>query len=91
MIDSNGTLFQEILSNIPEKQKVLLYAIAKEGRAARITSADFIKRHRLTSASSVQFAIKKLLEKDLVTENNKSFSLNDRLFAMWINKLYGTK
>ena len=89
MIASNDTVFREILSNVPEKQKTLLYAIAREGEAERITSADFIKRHSLTSASSVQSATKKLLEKDLITEINKVFSVTDKLFAMWINKIYG--
>ena len=89
MITSNDTIFREILSNIPEKQKELLYAIAKEGEAERITSAAFIKRHSLASASSVQSAMKKLLEKDIITEINKVFSVTDRLFAMWMNKLYG--
>ncbi len=91
MIASNDTIFREILSNIPEKQKELLYAIAKEGEAARITSAAFIKRHSLASASSVQSAIKKLLEKDIITEINKVFSVTDRLFAMWMNRLYGER
>ncbi len=89
MIASNDTIFREILSNIPEKQKALLYAIARDGEAVRITSADFIKRHSLASASSVQSAAKKLLEKDYITEINKVFSVNDKLFAMWINKTYG--
>ena len=53
MIASNDTIFREILSNVPEKQKELLYAIAREGEAERITSADFIKRHSLTSALSL--------------------------------------
>jgi AAA+ ATPase superfamily predicted ATPase len=89
MIASNDTIFREILSNIPEKQKELLYAIAKESEAERITSAAFIKRHSLASASSVQSAMKKLLEKDFITEINKVFSVTDKLFAMWINRLYG--
>lgn len=91
MIATNDTIFREILSNIPEKQKELLYAIAKEGEVEQITSAKFIKRHSLTSASSVQSAIKKLLEKDLITEINKVFSVTDKLFAMWINGMYGNK
>lgn len=89
MIASNDTIFREILSNVPEKQKGLLYAIAKDGEAKHIMSADFIKRHSLASASSVQSAANKLLERDIVTEINKVFSVTDRLFAMWINKLYG--
>ncbi len=91
MVASNDTIFREILSNIPEKQKELLYVIAKEGEAERITSAAFIKRHSLASASSVQSAMKKLLEKDIITEINKVFSVTDRLFAMWMNRLYGER
>ena len=89
LIAYNDTIFREILSNIPEKQKALLYAIAKDGEAERITSAEFIKRHSLTSASSVQSATNKLLEKDIITEINKVYSVTDRLFGMWINNLYG--
>ncbi len=89
MIASNDTIFREILSNIPEKQKELLYAIAREGEAEQITSSAFVKRHKLTSASSVQSAMNKLLEKDVITEINKVFSVTDKLFAMWINRIYG--
>lgn len=91
MIAANDTIYREILSNIPEKQKELLYAIAKDGEAERITSAEFIKRHHLFSASSVQSATKKLLEKDIITEIGKVFSVTDKLFAMWINSIYGDK
>ena len=89
MVSANDTIFREILSNIPEKQKELLYAIAKEGESERITSAEFIKRHSLSSASSEQSAMKKLLDKDTITEINKVFMVTDKLFAMWINRLYG--
>ena len=90
MIASNDTIFREILSNVPEKQKGLLYAIAKEGEAGGITSAKFIKSHSLSSASSVQSAAKKLLERDIITEIKKSYSVTDRLFSLWINKIYGS-
>lgn len=86
MIASNDTIFREILSNIPEKQKALLYAIAKDGEATQITSIAFIKRHALSSASSVQAAAKKLLERDTITEINKIYSITDKLFAMWITR-----
>jgi len=91
MIDSNATIFREILSNIPEKQKELIYSIANDGEVGQITSSKFIKRHNLSSASSVQSALKKLLDKDIVTEINKRYSITDKLFAMWINNIYGNK
>lgn len=89
MINTNDTIFREILSNIPEKQKPLLYAIARDGEAERITSSEFIKKHSLASASSVQAAAKKLLERDIITQLNKKYSVTDKLFAMWINRIYG--
>lgn len=90
MMSLNDTIFREILSNISEKQKEVLYAIAREGDAEMITSAEFVNRHSLTSASSVQSAMRKLLEKDLVTEINKVYSVTDKLFGMWINtRLFG--
>ncbi|MGM9818980.1 MAG: ATP-binding protein [Paludibacteraceae bacterium] len=89
MINANDTIFREILSNISEKQKPLLYAIARDGEAERITSSEFIKKHSLASASSVQAAAKKLLERDIITQLNKKYSVTDKLFAMWINRIYG--
>ena len=88
MVASNDTIFREILSNIPEKQKALLYAIAKDGEAKSITSTEFIKRHSLPSASSVQSSARILLEKDYITCINKVYTLTDKLFAMWINRLF---
>ncbi|MFA6677212.1 MAG: ATPase, partial [Bacteroidales bacterium] len=89
MIMEHSTIFREILSNIPENRKALLYAIAIDGLAEKITSSEFIKRHNLPSASSVQASIKKLLDSDLVTEVNKSYQVTDKLFSMWINNMYG--
>lgn len=89
MINASDTIFREILSNIPEKQKPLLYAIARDGEAERITSSEFIKKHSLASASSVQAAAKKLLKRDIITQINKKYSVTDKLFAMWINRIYG--
>lgn len=89
VIESNATVYKEILSNIPEKQKEVLYAIANEGEATQVTSAEFVKNHRLTSPSSVQSAVSKLLDKDLITEIDKVYSLTDKFFAIWINRQFG--
>lgn len=91
LIAGNATIFREILSNIPEKQKELLYAIARDGEAERIMSSEFIQKHSLSSTSSIQSAIMKLLEKDIVTELDKKYSVTDKFFGMWINTIYGNK
>lgn len=86
MILDNDYKFSEILSRLTLPQKELLYAIAKEGIAKQITSAAFIKKHNLRSASSVQSAIKKLLELHLVTNSQATYYVEDQLMRLWLKK-----
>ena len=84
MMRESGRKYSETLSRLTLPQKELLYAIADEGHAQRITSGQFIKRHYLQSASSVQAAIRKLKEYGLVTSSNGSYYIEDQLFNYWI-------
>lgn len=89
LLEIYAPFFKQVLSETLEKQKQLLYAIALDGEAEGITSATFIKRHSLDSASSVQAAAKRLLEKDLITKEDKAYRLTDRFFTLWIKLLHG--
>lgn len=90
VINSKEPMLREQLSNIPDKHKPLLYAIAQEGEAERITSAKFVKDHKLASASAVQYAAAQLLTKGIITKLAGKYSINDPFFALWINRLYGS-
>lgn len=79
---------QEIFSRLPEKQKEILIAIAKEHKAKAVTSTQFIKKYKLSSSSSVQSGLKGLLEKDVVTQEEGVYQVYDRLFAIWIRRNY---
>ena len=63
IVDSFKFTYQEMIFRLPERQKDLLVAISKEGEAREITSGKFVRRYSLTSPSSVQAALKGLLEK----------------------------
>jgi hypothetical protein len=76
--------YQEQLVNLPPKQKQLLQAIAKEGRATGVTSGAFIRKYKLTSASSVQAALKPLLKSDIVTADDGQYRIYDYFFAEWL-------
>lgn len=78
--------YREVLSNLSLKQKQMMQALAKEGRVTGITSAEFITRHRLGSASSVQSAIAPLVEKDIITKTGDSYRIYDYFFTEWIRK-----
>ncbi|HEX7585668.1 MAG TPA: ATP-binding protein [Prolixibacteraceae bacterium] len=89
-IDSYRPLYQSTLSLLPERQKEILYAIAKEGKANAITSGGFIKKHGLLSQSSVQTAVKQLFDKKIITSENSVYQVYDRFFGLWLANLYGT-
>ena len=80
--------YVEQLNNLPVKQRQLLQAIAKEGRVKGITSAAFIKKYKLTSASSVQAALKPLLKSDILTNDNGQYRIYDYFFAQWFKEAF---
>lgn len=84
MILDNDYKFSEILSRLSLPQKELLYAIAKEGLAKQITSMAFVKKYNLRSASSVQSAIKKLMEYHLVSTSKATYYIDDQLMRLWL-------
>lgn len=89
-VDAQQTIYQNMTAMLSERQKELLFAIGKEGRAREITSADFIGKHGLHSLSSVQSAAKQLLEKEFITKEGNTYQVYDRFFGLWIAQTYGT-
>ena len=84
ILRANEFNYQSMLFQLPPKQKELLIAIAKEGKAQNLTSSAFVKKYRLTSSSSVQSAIKGLLEKNFVTTTLGTYEVYDKFFTMWL-------
>ena len=80
--------YRDLLSNIPQKQKIVLQAIAKEGVAHNITSAKFFKKYNLNSASSVQSAVKLLLKNDLLTQTDNGYRVYDFFLSEWLARMY---
>ena len=88
VVMSQESTFIELLSNLPPKQKMMLQAIAKAGNATNITSAKFIKKYNLSSASSVQSAVKQLLHNDLITHSGNTYRVYDRFLSEWLATVY---
>ena len=88
IVGSMKYTYTETLFRMPERQKELLIAISKEGRASSVTSGSFIKKYRLSSASSVQAAMKGLLEKDYITSEAGSYHVYDLFFGIWLRENY---
>lgn len=88
VIMSQENSYKDILSQLPPKQKIVLQAIAKEGLAQNITSSKFIKKYNLTSASSVQAAVKFLLKNDLITQTDSGYRVYDFFLSEWLATAY---
>ena len=83
IIAQQGFAYKALLFQLPPKQKEVLMAICKEGKAANLTSRSFLQRYHLT-ASMVQGALKGLLEKDFITHDMGIYTLYDQFFAQWL-------
>jgi len=78
--------YKDIFAMFSAKQKILLLAIAQEGIAREITSAAFIAKHGLNSASSVQASLKGLMNRMVLTVDDGSYRLSDYFFAFWLRQ-----
>lgn len=91
-IDYILALFSEtyeiLLEKIPEKQREVFIAIAKEGYAKGITGKNFIKKYHLHTASVVSAATRSLLEKDFITQSKDAYAVYDPFFARWLRDRY---
>ena len=76
--------YESLFYQMPEKQRMVFLAIAKEGEAAEVTGGKFIKKHKLISPSSVNSALKGLLEKDFITMDRNVYSVYDQFFSLWL-------
>lgn len=88
LIRSQESSYKDLLYNLPPKQKQLLQAIAKEGVAREVTSSFFVKKYKLTSASSIQSALKPLLKNDIVTQEGNTYRVYDYFLSSWLAKEY---
>ena len=88
VIMAQESSYKDLLAHLAPKQKFILQAIAREGTAKNVTSAAFIKRYNLPSASSVQSAIKGLLKNDIITQEEDGYRIYDYFFATWLAKDY---
>lgn len=92
ILEERENAFSATMSQLDYQQKETLIAVAKEGEASHVTSVAFIRKHALKSPSSVQYAIKKLLDLQLVTYRTegkeKYYSVDDRFLGKWIVNTY---
>ena len=86
IINQNEEAYQDILYQLTVRQRDLLVAVSREGKAKQITGSAFVKRHHLSSASSVQKSAQALTEKQLLTHQQGIYEVYDKFMSEWLQK-----
>lgn len=89
IIASNDFQYRERFATMPESRKKVLIAISSKDKVERITSTEFLQQNALGSASIVQSAVRRLIADDIVVREGNSYFVADRIFQMWLRKIYG--
>ena len=80
--------FHDIWDMLPLKSRQLLVALAKEDSPqVRPFSSGFLQKHNLGSASSVQRAITRLLEEEVLEKTNGGYQFTDVFFKRWLRQM----
>lgn len=88
ILDMFSETYSDLIDKIPEKQREVFVAIAKEGRVKGLTSKSFVKKHHLQTVSVVTAAVRGLLEKDFITQDKGEYMVYDPFFTLWIQQNY---
>jgi len=88
ILTSYEPLFSNYRNLLPAHQYKLLQAIAAEGKVYQPTSGEFINKHNLTSASSVNTSLKALLQKEMIIQETDNWQVYDVFFSRWLEYHY---
>lgn len=81
----NEPVYSNYINLLTTFQLNLLRAIARNKEQWGVTSKEFIKQHNLGAASSVNTAIKSLLDKEFIYIEDNKYYLLDRYFSGWLS------
>ncbi|MEW6606242.1 MAG: ATP-binding protein [bacterium] len=83
LLKKESTLFATIWDTLTLKQKQVLAGLSQQEKA-EVFSTDFLRRYNLGAPSSVQKALKGLMEKELIEKENGQYIICDIFFKRWI-------
>lgn len=88
IINERSDIFINYRNLLSTLQYKVLIAIAKEGGVTQINSGDFLRKHKLTQASSVSTAAKALIDKEMLYKDDNKYRVYDVFFEKWLQQKY---
>ncbi len=87
LISRESSVYIAMWEELTIKQKNLMVALAKE-ESPEVFSKKFLETYGLGPSSSIQKALKKLLKKELIQQENGSYIIYDLFFKKWIRRTW---
>jgi len=87
LVSRESSVYVAVWEELTIKQKNLMVALAKE-EYPEVFSRKFLETYGLGPSSSIQKALKKLLKKELVRQENSSYVIYDLFFTKWIRRTW---
>lgn len=84
LVEENGTIYENIVATLTDNQLSLMRALAREGTVTEINGTRFVRGSGLKSSSSINSALKSLIDKELVYHNRGEYSIYDRFMSIWL-------
>ena len=87
LISRESSAYIAMWEELTIKQKNLMVALAKE-ESPEVFGKKFLETYGLGPSSSIQKALKKLLKKELIQQENGSYIIYDLFFKKWIRRTW---
>lgn len=87
IIQAETPSYQMLYNMLTENQSLLLRAIAREKAVEAINGAAFMKKYGLKGTSSINAALKVLINKEYVFRSEKDYQVYDRFMSIWLQTL----
>jgi len=86
LIDERDYIYQNLQNLLPKMQFELIRAIAKNGGIDKPLSKEFINKYNLGTTSTISTAIKSLISKEMIYQENKIYKVYDIFMVKWLEK-----
>ena len=89
LMEENSFYYQELLRAYSHVQVKLIEAIAQERQVSQINAGEFISKYGLKNASSINRALSKLIDNEVVYKSGQYYIIYDRLMGLWLSRSKG--
>jgi len=87
LLERESSTYEATWNLLTLKQKQVLMALSKMLPEEKLFSYEFLQKHNLGSASSLQRTVRSLIDKDLIDREGDLYTIMDVFFKRWLSRI----